>query len=98
MSNALSHLVDPDARKAAIDKAFARHEAEQLLDHVRRTSMADRIEIAGQLATAFPDSLEAQRIREGTYGDRIPQQLLDNPPPLVREALIEVDRLPRDDA
>ena len=96
MNGFLPHIADPAERKRATDAAFAAHEREQLLDLLHRTTAEDRIYMAGELVLAFPDQLEAGRIRDGVYGERIPQALLDDPPPLVREALVAVGRLPRE--
>ena len=93
MTSDLLIASDPEARRRR-DEAFAAHEREQLLDTLRRTTAEDRIYMAGEMARAFMEQIEAGRIRDGTYGDRIPQALLDDPPPLVREALIAVGRLP----
>ena len=81
------HIADPAERKRAVDAAFAAHEREQVREVFRRTTAADRVYMAGEMALLFPDQLEAQRIREGRYGDRIPKALFDDPPPVVRRAL-----------
>ncbi len=81
-------------KRQRLNDAFAAHELEQLHECLSRTTVDERIFMAGEMILAFPDQLEAQRIREGVYGDRIPQALLNDPPPLVKEALIQVGRLP----
>ena len=75
------------AVRAWVRRRWPTHEGDRVADALRRTTAADRVYMAGEMALLFPDQLEAQRIREGRYGDRIPQALLDDPPPVVRRAL-----------